>query len=167
MHRLFGKSKAKVEAPTLEDTSGGIGSRIGDIEKKIDGLDNELRKYKEQLKKANGATATNIKKRAMDVLKRKRMYEAQRDQLANQQFNIDQTSFAIETVKSTHTTVAAMKMASKTLKKENKKISLDDIEDMQDEMEGGSLRKRSRPHCLFKACVSYQFVLGPSFPYHA
>ena len=30
MHRLFGKAKPKVEAPTLEDTSGGIGKRISD-----------------------------------------------------------------------------------------------------------------------------------------
>lgn len=64
------------------------------------------------------------------------MYENQRDQLQNQQFNIDQTSFAIETVRSTQVTVSAMKVAAKTLKKENKKISLAEIEDMQDEMEG-------------------------------
>jgi hypothetical protein len=30
MHRLFGKAKPKVEAPSLEDTSGGIGKRITD-----------------------------------------------------------------------------------------------------------------------------------------
>lgn len=65
-----------------------------------------------------------------------KMYEQQRDQLQNQQFNVDQTSFAIETVRSTQTTVAAMKVAAKTLKKENKKISLNEIENMQDEMEG-------------------------------
>ena len=52
------------------------------------------------------------------------MYETQRDQLANQQFNIDQTAFAIDSVKNTQTTVAAMKEASKTLKKEQKKINL-------------------------------------------
>lgn len=41
------------------------------VDAKINGLDNELRKYKEQLKKANGSAAQQIKKRAMDVLKRK------------------------------------------------------------------------------------------------
>ena len=71
MHRLFGKAKPKVEAPSLEDTSKGIGSRISDVDKKINDLDNELRKYKVQLKTASGPTAANIKKRAMDVLKRK------------------------------------------------------------------------------------------------
>lgn len=65
-----------------------------------------------------------------------RMYEQQRDQLANQQFNIDQTSFALNTVKDTQQTIAAMSAAAKTLKKEQKKININDIENMQDEMEG-------------------------------
>lgn len=89
MHRLFGKPKPKVEAPTLADTSSGIGKRMTDcklsseevyfsflyefrlVDAKIKALDDELRKYKEQLKKANASAAAQIKKRAMDVLKRK------------------------------------------------------------------------------------------------
>ena len=63
------------------------------------------------------------------------MYESQRDQLAGQQFNIDQTSFAIETVKNTQTTVQAMSAAAKQLKVENKKIDLNEIEDTMDDME--------------------------------
>lgn len=66
------------------------------------------------------------------------MYEAQRDNLANQQFNIDQTNFAISSIKDTQTTVSAMKAAAKTLKVEQKKINLNDIENMQDEMEGNN-----------------------------
>lgn len=135
MHRLFGKSKPKVEAPTLSDTSQGLSNRMTDLDKKIAGLDNELRRYKEQMAKANAVQKKHIKKRAMDVLKRKRMYEAQRDQLASQQFNIDQTSFAIETVQAAKTTVTTMQAAAKSLKKENKKINLNELEDMQDEME--------------------------------
>lgn len=64
------------------------------------------------------------------------MYEQQRDQLANQQFNIDQTSFALNTIKDTQVTIAAMSAAAKTLKSEQKKININDIENMQDEMEG-------------------------------
>ncbi len=56
--------------------------------------------------------------------------------MTNQQFNIDQTSFAIETVKNTQVTVAAMTAAAKTLKVEQKKINLNDLENMQDDMEG-------------------------------
>jgi charged multivesicular body protein 5 len=173
MHRLFGKPKQKVEAPTLGDTSTNIGNRVKDckffvherayryrlgiiiliiitnnvnfaclcvcvcviVDDKINGLNGELKKYSEQLKKATGPTAANIKRRAMEVLKRKRMYENQRDQMANQQFNIDQTAFAIDSIKDAQTTVAAMKDAAKTLKKENKKLNLNDIDNMQDEIE--------------------------------
>ena len=40
------------------------------------------------------------------------MYEQQRDQLAGQAFNVEQTNFAIDSVKDTLTTVQAMKTAS-------------------------------------------------------
>lgn len=74
------------------------------MEAKIKAQDDELRKCKEQLAKTKGPAAANIKRRAMDILKRKKMYEGQRDQLMNQQFNIDQTSFAIASVKDTQVT---------------------------------------------------------------
>lgn len=63
------------------------------------------------------------------------MYESQRDQVAAQSFNIEQTVFAIETIKDTQTTVAAMKTASKQMKVEHAKINISEIEDMQDDME--------------------------------
>lgn len=45
------------------------------------------------------------------VLKQKRLYESQRDQLYNQQFNVDQTSFMMENVQDSVQTVQAMKAA--------------------------------------------------------
>lgn len=63
-------------------------------------------KYRNALKKAKGPTAAGIKRRAMETLKRKKMYEQQRDQMAAQQFNIEQTSFAIDSIKDTATTVS-------------------------------------------------------------
>lgn len=97
-------------------------------------MNGELKKCSEQLKKATGPTAANIKRRAMEVLKRKRMYENQRDQMANQQLNIDQTAFAIDSMKDAQTTVVTMRGAAKLLKKENKKLNLNDIDNMQDEI---------------------------------
>lgn len=83
------------------------------------------------------------------------MYEQQKDQLANQQFNLDQTNFAISTVKDTQTTIAAMSAAAKTLKKEQKKIKLSEIEDMQDEMEGSE--------SLFSVFIYYSWLLLLSY----
>ena len=64
------------------------------------------------------------------------MFENQRDMMSAQCFNVEQTAFAIDSVKDTQTTVAAMKSATKTLKAENKKININDIEEMQDDLAG-------------------------------
>jgi len=86
MHRLFGKKKEAGPAPSLGDASTSINNRVGAIDEKIKGLDGELIKFKEQLKKAKGPAADNIKRRALQTLKRKKMYESQRDQMAGQAF---------------------------------------------------------------------------------
>lgn len=134
MHRLFGKKVEKAPPPSLDDAAGNINKRVEAVDVKIKALDNELRGYKEQLKRAKGPAAENIKRRAMDVLKRKKMYEQQRDQMAGQAFNIESTNFALESIKDTQTTVAAMKAGAKALKAENKKLNIGEIEDMQDDL---------------------------------
>jgi len=55
-------------------------------------------------------------------------YEQQRDQLMQQSFNMEQTSFATENLRNTVTTVNAMKQANKQLKKQYKKVNIDKIE---------------------------------------
>lgn len=49
---------------------------------------------------------------AVQVLKQKRLYESQRDQLYNQQFNVEQTAFVMENVQDSVQTVQALKAAS-------------------------------------------------------
>jgi charged multivesicular body protein 5 len=61
-------------------------------------------------------------------------YEKQRDTLYNQSFNVDQTRFALQNVKDTVTTVAAMKSASTQLKVSMKEIDLNEVEDLHDDM---------------------------------
>ncbi len=134
MRRIFGARKAKAPAQSLGDASQRLDERTTALDEKIRKLDIELAGYKEKLKKARGAAQQTLKRRAMGVLRRKRMYEQQRDQLAGQAFNVEQTNFAIDSVKDTLTTVQAMKTASKTLKKEVKKVDLSQIEDLQDDL---------------------------------
>ena len=55
---------------------------------KINALDKELKGYQVKIKAAKGSAAAGYKKRALMVLKRKKQYEAQRDSLAAQSFNI-------------------------------------------------------------------------------
>ena len=71
----------------------------------------------------------------MAVLKRKKMYESQRDNIANQQFNMDQQSFAIESLRDTALIMHTMKATVKTMKKEYKAVKIDKIEDLQDDLQ--------------------------------
>ena len=73
----------------------------------------------------------------MAILKQKRMYEMQREQVYQQQFNVEQAAFATDTVKANIQTVKAMKAATKEFKQtfgKAKELDIDAIDNMQDEM---------------------------------
>eukprot|EP00795_Rhopilema_esculentum_P014472 gene14472-5534_t len=89
MNRLFGRGKDKAPPPNLTDCISGVDSRAESIEKKINMLDNDLKKYREQMKKMRDGPSK----------------------------------------------VDAMKLGVKEMKREYKKIDIDQIEDLQDEME--------------------------------
>ncbi|XP_017328368.1 charged multivesicular body protein 5 isoform X2 [Ictalurus punctatus] len=106
------------------------------MEKKIARIDAELLKYKDQMKKTRDGPAKNaVKQKAMRVLKQKRLYESQRDQLAQQSFNMEQANYTIQSLKDTKTTVEAMKIGAKEMKKSYKQVKMDQIEDLQDQLE--------------------------------
>ena len=75
-----------------------------------------------------------MKQKALRILKQKKVYESQREMLGNQSFNIEQQNMAIQSMKDTKTTVEAMKIGLKEMKKEYKKIDLNKIENLQDDM---------------------------------
>jgi len=136
MNRIFGSGKPKAPPPNLTDCIGTVDSRGESIQKKITMLDKELLKYKEQMKKMReGASKNMVKQKAMRVLKQKKMYENQLESLRNQSFNMEQANFATQSLKDTKTTVDAMKTGVKQMKKEYKKVNIDEIEDLQDDME--------------------------------
>lgn len=135
MNRLFGRGKGKEPPPNLQDCIGNVDSRAESIDKKIGRLDAELVKYKDQMKKMREGPAKNaVKQKALRVLKQKKMYEQQSANLRNQSFNMEQANYATQTLKDTKTTVNAMKLGVKQMKKEFKNIDIDEIEDIQDDM---------------------------------
>jgi len=136
MNRLFGKATPKQPAPNLTDCIANIDSRGESVDKKIARLDQELAKYRDQMKKMREGPAKNsVKQKALRVLKQKKMYEQQRDGLMQQSFNLEQTNYGIQSLKDTKTTVDAMKISAKEFKKEYKKININQIEDLQDTLE--------------------------------
>ena len=105
------------------------------LDSKIGKLDKELQRYTEQMKKMKpGPAKQTVQKRALAILKQKKMYESQKEKTMQQQFNMEQIMFAQEGLKETADTVSAMKDANKSLKKQFKAINLGQVEDLQDDM---------------------------------
>jgi charged multivesicular body protein 5 len=136
MKRVFGQKKAtsQIPTPTLHDASSNIGKRANDLDAKIGKLDVELMGYKQKLKTTKGAARQQYQRRAMEVLKRKRMYEGQRDVAAGQQFNIKSAAFGIESARDSINTVGAMKAANVQIKQQMQQLNIDDVEDMADDL---------------------------------
>lgn len=137
MNRVFGRKKAPaLPSASLTDVSGTMGTRINDLDSKISKLEKELKSYRDKLRATKSpAVKTNYQRRAMEVLKRKRMYESQRDQLASQQFNLDQAAFGIQSAKANIETVAAMKQANSELKRTIKEdLKIDEVDEVTDEL---------------------------------
>jgi charged multivesicular body protein 5 len=92
-----------------------------------------------------GCSQTAVQQKALRVLKQRKMcaaissrwphltarahrYEAQRDQLQQQSYNMEQASMTTENLRNTMATVDAMKTANKEIKRQYGKINIDKIE---------------------------------------
>lgn len=136
MNRLFGKSKPTAPGPSLSDVGASLDKRVETFDKKIQMLDAELFKYREQMKKMRDGPAKNsVQQKALRVLKQKKQYEQQRENLMQQSFNLDQTNFATQMLIETKGTVDAMRAGVKQMKQEYKNLNINDIESLQDDLE--------------------------------
>ncbi|CAG8814857.1 36797_t:CDS:2 [Gigaspora margarita] len=125
MNRLFGTSK-KTPKPSLNDAITATDGRVSAVEVKIKKLDGELAKYKDQMKKMREGPGK------VSLIKG---YENQRDQLQQQSFNMEQANFTTENLRNVVTTVDAMQIANKEMQKQYKKIDINKIESVQDDMD--------------------------------
>ncbi|CAG7723716.1 unnamed protein product [Allacma fusca] len=135
MNRLFGSKKDKAPPPDLNACIGNVDKRAEDSEKKAAQCDAELRKIREQMKKMRDGPAKNqLKQKALRILQRKKAYDTQSDNMRQQSFNMEQATMAIQTAKDTQVVIGAMKTGVSQMKKEFKKINIDNIDDLQDEL---------------------------------
>ena len=82
------------------------------IQVKVDECNTQLADLKNKMKTARGAGLNSLKQRALQVLRRRKMYDQQLGAVMNQQFNIDQVAFAQESIQDTMNTVSALKEAN-------------------------------------------------------
>merc|ERR1712111_300385 len=100
MNRLFGTGKKKEPPPNLNDCIANVDSRAESVDKKVQRIDGELKKLKEQMSKMREGPAKNsVKQKALRLLRQKKQYESQSDNLRNQAFNMEQTNMATQTLK--------------------------------------------------------------------
>ncbi|KAI7848303.1 charged multivesicular body protein 5-like protein [Circinella umbellata] len=135
MNRLFGSNKRAPKA-TLNDAISSTDVRSDAVEVKIRKLDAELTRYRDQMKKMReGPAKKSVQQKALRVLKQRKLYESQRDNLQQQSFNMEQAQMTTENLRNVMATVDAMQTANKEMKKQYKNVNLDKIDQLQDEME--------------------------------
>lgn len=129
MNRLFGSGSGGRPKASLSDAIASTDTRIDGIEVKIRKCDGELARYRDQMKRLkDGPGKAAVQKRALNVLKQRKMYEGQLDQLQQQTFNMEQAAMTTDNLRNTMATVDAMKAANKEMKRQYGKIDIDKIE---------------------------------------
>ena len=99
MDKLFGTGgskkkqqeapKSQINAPSLTETSGKLDQRGKVIQGKVDECNVQLQDIKKQMATAKGARLNSLKQKALQVLRRRKMYDQQLGHVMNQQFNVD------------------------------------------------------------------------------
>jgi len=139
MNRFLGSSKGpKAPAPTMADQQGLQQKRIDDLQKRVTTIEQQLIPLRQQLKKARAGSSqhASVKRRALQLMKQKKMYEQNLAQMMDIEFNMSSMVMAQEQIESTVATVAAMKQTAVTMKKAQKagKLDISSIESLQDEL---------------------------------
>jgi len=113
-----------------------LDNRVESLDGKIKQIDQEIIKQRNIMSKSSNIGARNqAKQRAMQAMKRKKMYEAQRDQMMNQSFNMEQTQFTSQTIQDTHLQIKAIKGANAAMKQQFQELDIGEIEDLQDDLQ--------------------------------
>lgn len=116
--------------PSLISTSKEIDVQVETIERKISKADVTIRHYVERASHDPVA-----KQRALQAMKRKKMLEAQRQDLIGAQFNVDSLADQQEQAKFTLRAVEAMRKGRDDLKQDQSRMDVRQVEEMLDQTE--------------------------------
>ena len=105
------------------------------IEKKVDEINARLVKLKAQIAAARTPAAkAAAKTQAARLLRQRKMYENQLEQVGSQQMNLESAAFMTQQMKDTADQVAVMKEAKGAISAQMAAVGIDDVEQLQDDM---------------------------------
>lgn len=136
MNRFFGTKKKEEanSAPTMSETTDNMEKRVQFLRAKIQECEKDLISFRTQIKNSRGNSQHMVKQRAMQVMKRRKMYSAQLDNLLSQQFNLEQVNFNQQGIQDTLVAMNAMKQAHTAQVAQLKHVNVGQVEDMIDDM---------------------------------
>ncbi|XP_008804654.1 vacuolar protein sorting-associated protein 32 homolog 2-like [Phoenix dactylifera] len=123
LKRLLTKSKKK--APSALSTLDRLHELLETLEKKEHVLQ---KKISIEVEKAKDYTKVKNKKAAIQCLKKKKLYEAQIEQLGKFQLRVHDQMITLEGAKATTDTIDALRTGSSAVKSIQQSLSVDDIE---------------------------------------
>ncbi|GFE55802.1 charged multivesicular body 5-like [Babesia ovis] len=134
--RLFKFFRKSNTGPSIQETSQQLDTKLASIDEKIKGCNAELARIKAALgvTKSAGAVAA-AKRKASQVLQRRRVYETQRDQLVGVQLAVDQCDHISSQVKTAVDIRNALSASVKATRKQLKQVNMNDLERLQEEVE--------------------------------
>lgn len=101
----------------------------------MDDINARLVKLKAQIAGARTPAAkAAAKTQATRLLKQRKMYENQLEQVGSQQMNLESASFMAQQMKDTADQVAVMKEAKSAISAQMAAVGIDDVEQLQDDM---------------------------------
>ena len=122
MTRLFGTGKPKSVAPNLNVCIANVDSRVESVEKKAQHIDEKLKRLMSKMR--DDPSQNDVKQKASMLLRQKKHYESQADNLWNKSFDMAVDS-AIQTLE--ETAFNLKKSGVKAMKKEFKNVNIKEV----------------------------------------
>ncbi|CDR95539.1 Charged multivesicular body protein 5 [Babesia bigemina] len=114
----------------------GISAKISSVDEKINACNAELAGIKAGLASCkNPAAVAAAKRKALQVLQRRRVYETQKEQLCGVQLSVDQSEHVASQLQTAVDVRNALESSVKSTRKQLKLVNVAKLERLQDEME--------------------------------
>ncbi|SOV19249.1 vacuolar-sorting protein SNF7, putative [Plasmodium gaboni] len=125
---------------TLDEAYDTLEKSVKSIDENIEKYNKELnvikQKIEEEKKKnpVNQHIINSLRNKAANIIQKKKVYENNKESTMGIQFNIDQIKYANDNVQLSIDTYKALQNTSKVLKKNIKKVNINKIEKLQDDL---------------------------------